>query len=463
MVNVAIIGAYLVGMLIIGFVSFGKIRNIASFYVGDRAGTTVLVSGSLLATIVGGSSTLGIAGLGFSRGLVGAWWMLVGALGLLVLSFWFSEKVRSYEVYTLPEILKSQYGSDVIKVIASLLISLAWIGVIAAQVIAGGKILTTLWPIDLEISMVLIATVCVLYTVLGGQYSILKTDFIQFIIIISGIIICLASSVVNTGGVPIMMEKLPHGHASFPVSETFRVHDLLLFCLFVGSTFIVGPDIYSRLFCAQTPRIARRASLITAFIMIPLAFAVTLIGMAARVLLPEILPESAFPALIMHLLPVGLNALVIAALLAAVMSSADTCLLTTSTILMADVLQPVFRDGIQEKKLILLSRTGVLVIGVISLVIALKAGGIISSLLLAYTIYSGGLVVPVIFGFYARPLRLHHVGAILSVISGGCLALFLKLTSHDDLLLLCFPVGAVVLLAGSVFGRYIDKRESTSP
>ncbi|MDT8274218.1 MAG: sodium:solute symporter family protein, partial [Desulfomonilia bacterium] len=348
MIESVVIGAYLVGMLAIGLVSFGKIRNIASFYVGDRSGTTSLVSGSLLATIVGGSSTLGIVGLGYSRGLVGAWWMLVGAGGLLVLSFWLSGKVRSYEVYTLPEILKAQYGSEAVKVISSLLISLAWIGIIAAQIIAGGKILTTLWAVDLEISMILISAVCILYTTLGGQYSILKTDFIQFIIILAGVFICLVFSLVNAGGIPSMAANLPPGHLSFPTSPTFSVHDLVLFCLFVGTTFIVGPDIYSRLFCARSQGVARRASLVAALIMIPLAFSLALIGMSARIMLPEVPPESAFPSLVMFLLPTGLNALVIGALLAAVMSSADTCLLTTSMMITADVIQPLLGKELSD-------------------------------------------------------------------------------------------------------------------
>jgi len=81
--------------------------------------------------------------------------------------------------------------------------------------------------------------------------------------------------------------------------------------------------------------------------MIPTAFLITFAGIAARVLLPEIQPESALPALVMNTIPTGLNGLVIIALLAAVMSSADTCLLTTSTIITSDILSPLFK--IDEK------------------------------------------------------------------------------------------------------------------
>ncbi|OPZ25436.1 MAG: Sodium/glucose cotransporter [Deltaproteobacteria bacterium ADurb.BinA179] len=456
MINTVIIAAYLLGMLAIGLSSSGRIKTLAGFYVGGRAGGTWLITGSLMATIVGGSSTLGIAGLGFSKGLVGAWWMLVAAIGLLILSFCLSEKVRSYGVYTLPEILQIQYGSNLAKTISSMLISLAWIGVIAAQIIAAGKILSSLWSfIDPQATMLTVGAVFMIYTALGGQYSILKTDFFQFIMILAGVSICLASIFMATGSVSAMAAALPPDHFSFPVSPVFTLHDLLIFCLFVGSVFIVGPDIYSRLLCARTPEIARRASLAVACMMVPLAFAIAFIGVSARFLVPDVPAENAFPALVMHLLPTGLNALVIAALLAAVMSSADTCLLTSGTIVVNDVIRPFLPEDTPEKTLISLSRAAVLVIGTLAVIIALRMQEIIGSLLLAYTVYSGGLVVPVLFGFYSDRLRLHPLGAVTAIAFGGGMSAWLTLAGHDNLLLLSFPVSAAFLFTGSMVGRMI--------
>ena len=93
-----------------------RIKSASSYFVADRKANTPAVTGSLLASIIGGSSTIGIAGLGYSKGLVGAWWMLVGAMGLVVLSLWFAGKVRSFEVYTLPrnppETVRRKCGTD---------------------------------------------------------------------------------------------------------------------------------------------------------------------------------------------------------------------------------------------------------------------------------------------------------------------------------------------------------------
>jgi len=447
--NIAIIGAFFLGMVLVGIYNLKKITGPLSYFVADRSGSTAAVAASLLATIIGGSSTVGLAGLGYARGLVGAWWMLVGVIGLGALSLSLAERVRRYDVYTLPEILERQYGETSLKVVASALIACAWLGIIAAQFIAAGKILSALWPGHFDLLMISAAAVCITYTVLGGQYSILRTDLIQSVFILAGIAVAVAAGIGAAGGMTGMAAQLPPSHFAFPTSPAFSAMDLLTFLFFVGATFLVGPDIYSRIFCAKDPPTARKALTLTAVIMIPLAFSITLIGMAARVILPGIPPETALPSLVMTCLPIGLNGLVMAALLAAVMSSADTCILTTSTILSADVIQPLTGSSMTDRRLLATSRIVALIAGFGALFIALKIRGIIASLLLGYTIYSGGLIIPVLLGFYRKRLRLTAWGAAISIMAGGGLGLFLKLSGYDTLMLITIPVSAVLLFAGS--------------
>ncbi|MEA3470262.1 MAG: sodium:solute symporter family protein [Thermodesulfobacteriota bacterium] len=458
--NIAIVSTFFLVMLIVGILSMKKIKDPASYYVADRKGNTAAITGSLLATTIGGSSTIGLAGLGYSKGLVGAWWLLVGVVGLFILSFWLAEKVRNYKVYTLPEILEKQYGGNTIKIAASLLISVAWLGIISAQIIAAGKILSVLWPGQTTLLMIIAASVFIVYTVLGGQYSILRTDFIQSLIIITGIIICLAAGVHSAGGLTVMAGRLPESCFSFPVSVSFSWIDLFTFLFFVGATYLVGPDIYSRILCSKNSRIAKRSIMMAAVALIPVAFFITLIGMTARVILPGIPPENAFPSLIIRVLPAGLSGLVIAALLAAVMSSADTCLLTTSTIVSADIIDPLFRSKMGGISLLIISRICVVAIGIVSLFIALKVKGIIVSLLLGYTVYSSGLIIPIILGFYKNRLKLNAFGAILAVIGGGGLGLYLKLSGYNDLLLLALPISALLLIAGSRVGNAISCKKA---
>lgn len=442
-------------MVLIGILSIPAIKNSSSFFVADRKGNSSTITGSLLATTIGGSSTIGLAGLGYSKGIVGAWWLLAGVTGLMVLSLFFAGKVRKYNVYTLPEILEKQYGGNTIKIAASLMISIAWLGIISAQITAAGKILSVIWPGQLSVLMIISATVFIVYTALGGQYSVLRTDFVQSIIIVIGITICLFMGTYAAGGFTGITGHLPGSYFSFPTSPDFSWTDILNFLVFVGATYLVGPDIYSRILCSKNPETAKRSTMITAFAMIPLAFSIAFIGITARIILPGIPPESALPSLIVRIIPAGLSGLVIVAFIAAAMSSADTCLLTTGTIFSADIINPIFRSNLSEKSLLTISRICIITIGILSLVIALKVKGIITSLLLGYTVYSSGLVVPIILGFYRKRLKLNTFGAIVAVIGGGGLGLFLKLSGYNNLLLMTLPLSAFLLIAGSLIGRTI--------
>ena len=107
-----LIGYFLV-IIGVGVWSRRKAGSQDGFFVANRQGNTPLITGSLLATAIGGSATVGMAGLGFKQGLTGVWWLLVGSIGLLVLGFFFARKVRGAALYTLPELVGKQYGGVV--------------------------------------------------------------------------------------------------------------------------------------------------------------------------------------------------------------------------------------------------------------------------------------------------------------------------------------------------------------
>jgi SSS family solute:Na+ symporter len=448
--DVGIVFIYFLVLVFIGSRSFRIVKGINSFFVADRGAPFLFIAGSLFATIIGGSSTIGMAGLGYRHGLVGSWWLLVGAIGLFFLGLFLAEKVRGYSLYTLPEILEVQYGPEV-KLFASGLIVIAWMGIIAGQIVAAGKILEAILNAPPSILMIITTSVFIIYTLLGGQHSVVRTDTIQSLIIIIAILVSIPLCLGKVGGVFLMREALGHDYFSFPVSQHFTWKTLATYLFLVGSTYVVGPDIYSRLFCAKDKKIAKDATMTVALALIPFAFAIVMIGMSARVLFPQISPEASFPTMIKHLFPIGLSGLVIAALLSAMMSSADTCLLTTSTILSVDIVKAFLGPAIPERRLLLLSRFFIVVIGIFSLFLAVRLREVIPSLLLGYTVYTSGLVFPVLLGFYGHRLRLNKEGAILAMVTGGGLALIGRLMELSDFGLFGFFLSGIILILGSRF------------
>ncbi len=449
MLELTIIAIYFLILIFIGVWTRGKIEGKEGYFVADRRGSVPFITGSLLVTAVGGSATVGMAGLGYTCGLAGAWWLLVGSINFIILGAFFAKKVRGSALYTLPELVEKQYDRRV-GLAASGLIVIAWIGVVAAQIVAAGKLLSVLglgpW------GMIIFAVVFITYSILGGQFSVIYTDALQGTMIFAGIFVALILVLSQVGGIE-GLGALPAGHLSFPVAPDFNWKDLLSLFILVGATYIVGPDIYSRIFSARDEKTAQKSIFLAALLFIPLAFAITLIGMGAKILYPEIAAEEALPRVISG---VPLTGFILMALIAALMSSADTCLLTQSVILTEDMLNVSPQSG----KSVLITRGSMLVLGGLALALAISLDNVIQTLLFAYTIFTCGLVVPVIAGFYKERLRIRvsSEGALVALIGGGLIGLMGELPAiqfpfKEDMGLLGFAASAILLFGVSAIFR----------
>jgi SSS family solute:Na+ symporter len=452
-----IISVYFLAIIGIGIWSRRRAGSQNGFFVAHRQGILLFITGSLVATAIGGSATVGMAGLGFKQGLTGAWWLLVGSIGLVILGVFFARKVRRAALYTLPELVERQYDRRV-SLAASILIVIAWVGVVGGQIVAAGIVLSVLGIGSAAFWMTAFTIICITYAILGGQFSIIRTDVFQAVLLFLGIFITLALVFPQVGGLNGLNASLPPGYFSFPTSPEFDWKTLLSLLILVGATYVVGPDMYSRLFCAKGEKTAQRSAFLSAFLFIPLTFAIIFIGMAARVLYPEIPAEGAFPQVITSVLSPGLSGLILAALIAALMSSADTCLLTQSVILTEDIVKRV-HPALDERKTILVTRLSLVGLGLVALGLALALKGVISSLLFAYTIFTCGLVAPVIAGFYKEKLKVTPRGALAALIGGGIIGLVgkvagLNIPLKENLGLIGFAVSAMLLFGVS----FLDSR-----
>jgi SSS family solute:Na+ symporter len=406
---------YLLAMLAIG--AWGlRMKGLDDFHLAGRGLKMILLTGTFCATIVGASSTLGMAGLGFGKGLPGAWWMLSGTAGLILLAVFFAEKIRATGCYTLPEMVGSFYGERT-RMAASVLIAVSWVGVIAVQIVASGKVLGAVFGGDETLFMIACTAVFVIYTVHGGQSSVVRTDLVQFLIIIVGMVF-LFSRALGQAGSGLLLSQ------SFPTSAEMGGWDVLSMLLVVGSAYLVGPDMYTRLFSAHSPKDAKIAATISAVVLIPLAFLITSLGIFSKSFYPAASPEQAIPSLLTGLLSPGLEGLVAAALLAAFMSSADTSLMTATSILTLDIYRKA-RPNASLGKMMTVSRMAVLLIGVCALILAVSLPSIIKTLLIAYTVFTSGLLLPVVAGFYRERLGLTPSGALSALVGGGITAIFL--------------------------------------
>lgn len=432
---------YVLVLAFIAFLSASRVKSVSDFFVARKGGSALMVSGSLLATILGGSAVIGAVDAGPTLGGASTWFLLSGAVGLLAL-LPFLPKIMKIRRFTLPDMIEDLYGKGPQRV-ASVVIPIAWTGVVAAQIIASAKLLQSFVGMDYTVAAVVSAVVFVGYTVFGGQISILRTDFLQAALILLGILVltffAMRTPVLNFD------VKVP----AFPFNENFSPLDLFLLLLTYATTYTAGPDIFSRLFCAKDEKTAQKSVIAVALI---LSVVAACIGFLAQY--GAILPEGDGARIIevgKVALPQPVLPLLGLCLLSVVLSSADTTLLSSS-IIFTRLISPKDLDDRAE---IRRTRLGILLNGALALAIALLFTDIIGMLLLALAVYAGAFTLPILLGLSGMRVKTPFISA--AIVCGGALALVGKLLPSglvphlgDLFLVLSFVVNGSLMFAGRI-------------
>ena len=244
----------------------------------------------------------------------------------------------------------------------------------------------------------------------------------------------------------------PH---SFPFNTSFAPVDLFILIITYSTTFTAGPDIYSRLFCAKNEKTAQKAIITTALILIPIALIIGYLSVVGANL-NEPFNGAKLIDISLTILPQWIVPIIVIALLSAVLSSADTTILSSSIIL-----AELFERNKFGSKSIKKTRFIILIVGLISMLIALHFTSIIGMLLIALTVYSGAFTLPVILGLLSVKIKTSYVS--LAVVAGGLIALGGKImTIYADnhagnmIIISSFAINGVILLTGSERTRKIQ-------
>jgi SSS family solute:Na+ symporter len=288
--------------------------------------------------------------------------------------------------------------------------------------VAGALLLGSIFSLDLNGALIAVTVVFVLYTLWGGQLSVIRTDTWQLLLFIFGLVAVLALALKSGLQSGDLMARIPGGHLGFPVAPGFGWYQVLLFYpLIIGLPYLVGPDIYSRVLCAEDEASAKRASLSAALLVIPVSFLLAGLGLLIRAQFPALPAESALPTALAELAPVGLKGIIVVGVLGAIMSSADTTLISAATILSLNVVGS--GAGKDRTRQLRMTRVFVVLIGATAWGIATFQQGIIASLLLAYTVFVGGVALPTLASFWRERLGVTSLSAFWAIALGGATAL----------------------------------------
>ncbi len=419
---------YFLAMLSIGMWARKFIKSTDDYLLAGRRLGILLAVATLVATHYGGGFVLGGASWGVKYGLGGFWYGAACGLGLALLGITFAKLSRALALYTVPELLRMRYRGYSVQAISALLSLLALVGITGAQVWAAGAVfeamgLPGLW------GSVLATIIFIAYTAISGLWAVTLTDFVQIILGTIGVIVATALALVSVGGFTGVERRLSElysaGVISSPPSDYFNILSpgATLIVLTVVATVmytLIGQDFYQRLFASKDEKTAVKASLFSGIFLIVVSFIPAIAGMAALALSPspeEILktPRIAIPHIILITMGPILGALFLAAILAAVMSTADSLLLAATSHVIRDFYYR-FNPRITDRQMLKLSIIVTIIIGLFSLGAALLVRGIIELLIYSYDLYTSGVFVPLVLGLLWK--RATKEGAVAGMIAG---------------------------------------------
>jgi len=340
------------------------------FLAGRNAGW-FLVGGSLFASNIGSEHLIGLAGTGAASGVAVAQFEILASLILLILGWVFVPFYLSSGVFTMPEFLERRYSSGARWYLAVISIIAYVLTKISVTIAAGGIVFEALMGIDFWTGALVVVVITGIYTIFGGLRAVLYTDLMQMFVLIGGAIAVTLIGLNALGGWGEMKTVVgpefmnmwkPISDPSFPWTGILLGAPILGVWYWCTDQFIV-----QRTLAAHNEDHARRGTIFAGYLKILPLFIFVVPGMIAyalsktgRIQLPT--PDQALPTLVGTLLPAGLRGLVVAGLMAALMSSLSSVFNSTSTLVTIDVYKKL-RPVSSERQLVLVGQvtTAVLV------------------------------------------------------------------------------------------------------
>jgi SSS family solute:Na+ symporter len=425
-----VFGVYMAVILGVGLYHFRRNSGLDDYYVGGRQIGWKHVGLSVVATDVGGGFSIGLGGLGYVMGLAGSWLLFTGLVGAWLAAVLLVPRVKQLDAregfLTYPDLLRWRYGSRTAAV-AALISGIGYLGFTGAQMLAGAKLASATifrdgaFGLDaMTISLLVIAGVTVLYTVLGGIKAVIHTDAVQWAVLLGGLLlVALPLAMHEVGGFGGLRDELPPAHFDLTAVSPGQITSWFVTIIPI---WFVAMTLYQRIYaCADTGE-ARKAWYLAGLLEWPaMAFAGVLLGMCARVLFPGVEPETGLPRLVAEVLPVGAAGLVIAAYFSAIMSTADSCMMAASGNFVGDFLARWSHGPRGESAQLRASMISTALIGVAAVLLAARFERVLDMILHAYTFMVAGLLVPTLGVFWFRSGS--APAAITAMLLGGFSAL----------------------------------------
>jgi len=361
---------------------------------------------------LGGTSTTGISEYGYAFGISGAWYTIANGIGIIVLALFFAKLYRSLETVTVPGIVEKFIGLEA-RIVSSILLTFVMLAVGTAQVIAAGTLGVTVLGLDFTTSVLILGTGFIVYTLAGGMMAVGYTNTLHLIAMYGGMLLAAAAVLSDVGGMQVLREALPENYFNWSNIGIDKVSSWIIASILGACTAQAG---IQPILAARDVKVAKQAAVITALVVAPFGLLTALLGMAARVKFPELAnAKLALPALMMSQDPV-VGGLVLAAIMAATLSTVSPIILACGTMITKDIYQQKINPRATDTEVLRVSRLVTGLAGAVCMAVAILMYNSTRILDMVYFAYSirGSLFVILLLGIYWR--KTSSQGAIIGMV-----------------------------------------------
>ncbi|MEK3886236.1 sodium/pantothenate symporter [Bacillus sp. FSL K6-3431] len=396
------------------------------YFLGSRQLGGFVLAMTMIATYGSASSFLGGPGAAYHYGL--AWVLLAmtqvvsGYFLLMILGKKFAIIARKYEAVTLTDFLKSRYNSHWVSIISAISIIIFLFSAMTAQWVGGARLIESVVGVSYTTALFIFAVSVMVYVIIGGFRAVAITDSIQGVIMLAGTIILVIAAIIAGGGIDNIMTELrtenPNLLSPYGSDRSLTPLYISSFWILVGVGVVGLPQVAVRAMSYKNARSMHRAIIIGTIVIGIIMLGMHLAGVFARVIIPGItVPDTVMPTLALSILPPWAAGIVLAAPMAAIMSTVDSLLLLVASAIVKDLYVGYINPKAEISKIKWISFWTTALIGLAVFLLAIHP----PELLIWLNLFSfGGLeavfIWPIVLGLYWR--KSNKYGAISSMIAG---------------------------------------------
>lgn len=409
--------AYMVVLFCIGLFASTRTKTGEDFFLGGRTIGTWVTAISSTASSESGWAIIGTVGMVYQEGLSAAWFMPGCLLGYWINWRFIARRMRSramdHNALTIPDFLEAETGSgrNLVRLVAVLIIFFSMMAYVASQCTAIGKSFVATYSVSYGAGVLIGSSIVICYTLLGGYRAVAWTDFFQGMLMVFGMVVLPSLALLEAGGASRVVEELssiPGFLSLFKKGPLYASLGSAVGLLGIGLGYPGQPHVLTRYMGAVSTKALQRGKAIAIGWGVIIYGGAVVGGLSGRVLFPGLADqEHLFLLMADKLLHPALTGLMMAAVMAAIMSTVSSQLLVASSSVVRDGYEKIFHRRVGEKRLLLISRISVLLLGAASVLVSLTNVRLVFWFVLyAWSVLGasfGPLVIFLLYGYRFTP------------------------------------------------------------